>query len=48
MSENRGTVVLFAADHFNEDALLWLQSNTDKLAALFGMPIAIDDCGLDY
>ena len=48
MSENRGTAVLFATDHFNEDALCWLQSNTDKLAALFGMPIAIDDCGLDY
>lgn len=48
MLETRGTVVLFAADHFNEDALRWLEGNTDKLAALFGMPIAIEDCGLDY
>ncbi|WP_157751135.1 hypothetical protein [Janthinobacterium svalbardensis] len=48
MLENRRPVVFFVADHFNEDALLWLQSNTDRLAALFGMPITINDCGLDY
>jgi hypothetical protein len=48
MLENRRSVVLFAADHFNEDALLWLQSNANRLAALFGMPITINDCGSDY
>ncbi|WP_152988412.1 hypothetical protein [Janthinobacterium sp. Ant5-2-1] len=47
LRENRSSVVLFAADRFNEDALLWLQSNTAKLAALFGIPITIDDGGLD-
>jgi hypothetical protein len=48
IQKGRDSVVLFEVGHFDENALLWLQGNADKLTALFGMPIAINDFGSDY
>ncbi|MBA5605561.1 hypothetical protein H3H36_09330 [Duganella sp. FT3S] len=45
---NRNKVVFFEVDHFNEDALLWLQSKANKLETLFGVQIAVNDYGFDY